>query len=457
MAVYKKNGTEATNVYNREGVAVNRAYDIHGNVVFPDILTSYEMFYPDDADGSYEVDQGWNTTLTADEFLALKYDGYVSNPPTGITVTKASLGKDSTNTYDIYEYTFTPQHPIRKILLISGEHAYETTASFGLAHLIHHIYADADNPTFAYIRKNVQIKVIPIMNPWAYNQAPKEYGVADGTNPERNFDYGFLWENFTSSHDGGQAGDRWNKKGDFPFQTAETRLHANWTMANQDADFTINCHTGEDSNNRDVWVDYMSGSRAWSAIVAGVSKNAEEFMSKFSQSSCRTEMTATDYPNETGYGMHGAWNMFCVRTCGLTNEQAPHNTIFGNGKSNSAGAINNYASVTATYLMEMLLDKYQWIYDSIHPSNDIPITAVSGSNVSLGASDYTANAVLTMTPSDTTQFTFDWVSSNPSVCEVWGCADQAVIVKRGTGTATITVTNRLNNSVHCTFTVTVTN
>ena len=59
-----------------------------------------------------------------------------------------------------------------------------------------------------------------------------------------------------------------------------------------------------------------------------------------------------------------------------------------------------------------------------------------------------------MIPSDTSQFTFDWVSSDPSICEVWGCTDQAVIVKRGAGTATITVTNRLNPSVSTSFTVT---
>lgn len=461
MAVYDLDGNQLYTIYDADGNDLDYGYDADGNIVFQkhseDVLTSYEMFYPNDAESTYEVSHGQYLQMTADQFLALKYDDYVTNPPQGITVTKTSLGKDSTGQYDIWEYDFKPVDAKRKIMLMSGEHAYETTASFGLAHLIKHIYRSGDNDAFAYIRKYVEIKVVPIFNPWGFNQSPKSYGVYGGINPERNFNYNGLWEMFSASHDGGTAGDYWNKKGDYPFQTAETRTLAKWCMDNQDADFRINCHTGEDSNNRDVWIDYMTQTASASAILEAVEKNEEEFKSRFSQSTCRTEITGTTYPNETGYGMHGSWDMFCVRMTGFTNEQSPRNTRFGgNGKSNSAGAINNYASVTATYIMEMLLNKYQSIYDGLHPNDSVPITAISGQNVSMGAEDYSKTVALTMTPSNTTQFTFDWVSSDASVCEVWGCTDQAVIVKRGTGTATITVTNRKNRSVSTSFTVTVT-
>lgn len=454
MPVYNKDGLTLQNVYDKEGVEIPAAYNASGTQIFPDdpiddsILTSFEMFYPNDASGEYEVADFNTFNMTTDQFLALKYDDYLTNPPNGITVTKTSIGKDSTGQYDIWEYAFTPQNPSRKILLASGEHAYEITAQFGLAHFIDHVYRIKDNDAFAYIRQNVDVRVVPIFNPWGCNQYPRTYGVYGGINPERNFNYNGLWEQFTAS------GNMWNKKGDYPFQTAETRTMAKWCMDNQNADYFLNCHTSEDNSAYDLWVDYMNDTYAVSAILAALDKNKVEFATKFGRTA-RVNQVSTSYPNNTGYGMHGMWNIRCNLATGFTVEQPAHNTIWGNGKSCSAGAINNYAAILSTYVLEMLLNKYQSIYDAIHPTDAKPITAVSGQNVSLTSSDYSTTVTLAMTPSDTTQFTFDWVSSDASVCEVWGCTDQAVIVKRGTGTATITVTNRLNPSVHTSFTVTV--
>jgi len=292
------------------------------------------------------------------------------------------------------------------------------------------------------------MKIVPIFNPWGCNQFPRTYGVYGGINPERNFNYNGLWEQFTAS------GDTWNKKGDYPFQTGETRVMAKWQMDNQDADYFLNCHTSEDNSTYDLWVDYMANTYAVSAILEALNKNKAEFATKFGRTA-RVNQVSTTYPNNTGYGMHGMFNIRCVNATGFTVEQPAHNTIWGNGKSCSAGAINNYASILSTYILEMLLNKYQNIYDAIHPNNTKPITTVSGSSVNLGSADYSVTVALTMTPSDTTQFTFDWVSSNTSVCEVWGCTSEAVIVKRGTGTATITVTNRLNPNISTQFTVTV--
>jgi hypothetical protein len=246
----------------------------------------------------------------------------------------------------------------------------------------------------------------------------------------------------------------WNKKGDYPFQTGETKVMANWQMDNQDADFFLNCHTSEDNSSYDLWVDYMADTAAVSAILAALDKNKSEFTSRFGGTP-RVNQVSTSYPNNTGYGMHGMWNIRCNLATGFTVEQPAHNTIWGNGNSCSAGAINNYAAILSTYLLEMLLDKYQSIYDSIHPNDTKPITAVSGQNVRMTSSDYSKTVTLAMTPSDTTQFTFDWTSSDESVCTVWGCTTEAVIVKRGTGTATITVTNRKKPSVSTSFTVTV--
>lgn len=450
MAVYDINGSDVQTIYDLSGISANAGYNIDGEQIFPDddVLVSFDMFYPNDASGEYEVSNFNTFNMTTDQFLSLKYDGYVSNPPDGITVTKKSIGKDSTGQYDIWEYDFKPANPKRKILLASGEHAYEITAQFGLAHLIDHIYRIKDNSAFAYIRKNVDVKVVPIFNPWGCNQYPRTYGVYGGINPERNFNYNGLWEQFTSS------GDTWNKKGDYPFQTGETRVMAEWQMSNQDADYFLNCHTSEDNSAYDLWVDYMADTYALTPILTALDKNKDEFTLKFNRTP-RVNQISTSYPNNTGYGMHGMWNIRCNFATGFTVEQPAHNTIFGNGKSCSAGGIDNYASILSTYVLEMLLNKYQNIYDAIHPSDTRPITAVSVQNISMTSTDYSKTVALTMTPANTTQFTFDWVSSDSSVCEVWGCTNEAVIVKRGTGTATITAANKKNQLVTAAFTVSI--
>lgn len=450
MSVYNTSEKVDT-LYDDSGIVLDNAYDIAGAIIHDpyECITSYEAFYPNDADGQYETLDYRNIPFTSDEFLAEYYDDYVTNPPAGITVTKRSLGKDSSGTYDIYEYTFTPTHPKRKVMIMGGEHASEVTAQFGVALLIKHIYSDANNHAFEYIRKSVELKIIPVMNPWGASQKPREYPVAGGENPERNFDYNGLWEMFTST------GDYYNKKGDSPFSAAESKIYAQWDMDNQDADFIINTHTGEpNTGNIDLWLKTTSDTPIIPAIREGFRKNEEIFKNKFGQTA-RSQFDLTPYPNSTGYGTHAFWKMFCVRSTSFTIEQTPRNTIFGNGKNLSAGAINNYASVTATYLMEMLLDKYQPIYDSIHPNDKIPIRLATGRDVVIGANDYSCTISLILTPINTTQFTFDWVSSNTSVCEVWGCTEQAVVIKRGTGTATLTATNRLNNQIVATCNVVV--
>ena len=44
------------------------------------------------------------------------------------------------------------------------------------------------NTNYKYLRKNVRIKIIAIINPWGFNQIPKSYPNSRGVNPNRNFD-----------------------------------------------------------------------------------------------------------------------------------------------------------------------------------------------------------------------------------------------------------------------------
>ena len=447
MPIYNINGENLQSAYNVNGSPIVNSYDVNGIQIYPsgDVLTSFDIFYPDDATSDYEYNYSTSCTLTSEQFLALEYDGFVSNPPSGITVTKKSLGKDA-GLYDIYEYDFCPQNPIRKILIVTGVHATELASQFGISLLLKHIYRIDDNTAFAYIRNNVRIKVVPVFNPYGYNQSPRTYYGYLGINPERNFAYGDLWNIYDSSAS-------YNFKGDYPFQSDVSRIMAKWYIDNQDADFCLNCHTGANDNAYDIWTDYMANEYTVPCINAAVSKNSEKFTEKFGRTPVVNNVI-TQYPNSTGMGMHGMWNRNCAKVPGFWVEQAEKNTTFGNGKDNSAGSINNYASVASTYMMEMLLNKYQYIYDSIHPNNRKPITAISAENITFNQSDIYKMASLSMTPNDTTQFIFDWESSDTSICEVWSATNEAVIVKRGTGTATITVTNRSNSNISTSFIVT---
>lgn len=112
------------------------------------------------------------------EPLRAKYPNYI---------TRSVIGRDATNTYDIYEYTFEPDYYEQVCYLQSGVHGRETDAWVGLARLIGHICDDwADDDDLAYIRWNVKMHVVPVVNVWNISQSSRTDYNANGVNLNRD-------------------------------------------------------------------------------------------------------------------------------------------------------------------------------------------------------------------------------------------------------------------------------
>ncbi len=405
------------------------------------LFDSYSVFVPENVSDEWKITGDYGTlNMSTAEFLELFYDGFVSAPPSGMTVTKKSVGKDETGQYDMWEYDFCPVNYSRTILLSSGMHTYELPASFGLANFIGHLYTDTGNNAFDYIRNNVRIKVIPVVNPWGFNQYPKKYGNVNGVNPNRNFDLDGAWATFP---DYTPAQNEWNVKGESPFCEAEAHNLARWAEANWNAEFWIDCHTGEGYSDKDLWVYYASDAALLDRINAGISKIETWFKETYGTDCVTTRTIDSD----------GSIRLFWAEKCGgipgMTLEQAPKRTTFGTAATNEAADISNYSTNISTFVQEFLLEKYR-------STETVAIQSVSLADVTIpsGTPSLTINA--TITPANTTQNKFEWTSSNENVIKVYGGTKKAVLVRVGTGTATLTCKNRYDNSVVASCTVNAT-
>jgi hypothetical protein len=400
-------------------------------------LESYTIFVPENVSDKWKVTGNpGELSMSTSEFLELFYDDFVTTPPVGVKVTKKSIGKDESGQYDVWEYDFCPENYSRTILLSSGMHAYELSASFGLANFIGNLYTDTENDAFSYIRKDVRIKVVPLVNPWGFNQYPKTYGNINGVNPNRNFDIDGQWEDYAGNT------NEWNQKGVAPFSETESHNLARWAEENYNAEFWIDCHTGEGYSDKDLWLYYSSDSPILDRINASISAIETWFKDTYG-TDCVTKREI-DHPDM----LRGQWSEKIAGIHGITLEQAPKRTTFGTSAMNEGADISNYSTNISTFVQEFLLEKYR-------NNNVIAITSVSANDITISGDAPSVTVETEITPSNTTQNKFKWVSSNENVVAVYGCTNKAVIVRKGEGTATITLTNYENPSVSTSFTVTV--
>lgn len=186
----------------------------------------------------------------SEDFFAKFYDEFVENSNDNYKVIKTLLGKDTSNTYNIYKYVFEPKNYEQTIILTSGMHGYEETAPIAVARLMHHVVNDNQNmDIYKYLKNKVRIVVIPLVNPWGFNQNPRKYGTVTGVNPSRNFDYN--WDSYASS------GSEWDLKGSSVFSEKETQyMRDTYLLYKDDISFTLDCHTGR-GWTKDVFVYYV--------------------------------------------------------------------------------------------------------------------------------------------------------------------------------------------------------
>ena len=300
-----------------------------------------------------EIDNTWMTSsdnktlaITSDEFLADWYDIYLGVHDDGLNVTKNIIGKDQSGSYYVYEYDFKPKNYTRTILLTSGTHAYELSASFGLAYFFKDLMTiPYKHDGFKYIRENVRIKVIPIANPWGYNQSPKVYANSNGVNPNRNFNFNGSWDAYPVKV------NEWDYKGTAPFSEQETKNFANWLYYNKEiADFWVECHTDYNNSRYDNYIVYQSYSPLADKVTKVLEKLSNRIKSKYSVTTVNNH-EQVDHANN----IIQEWSEKVIGIPMVTIEQSPLNPKWKTGDyNNNGGAIREYAVTIFAYLQEFL-------------------------------------------------------------------------------------------------------
>ena len=348
-------------------------FNILSNLKLSDILVSSTedispIFEFDSAPDDWVTDStGKVLDVSTDDFYDLFYNTWVGNHADGFTVTKTQLGMDQSGQYPIYEYDFCPQNYTYTVLLSSGMHTYELSAHFGLAWFMKTYMRQVDGESlsdgFEYLRKHVRIKVVPISNPWGWNQSPKKYGNVNGVNINRNFDYetddgGSAWEQFPVQT------DEWNQKGSAPFSEAEARILRDWALANPGAYFWIDCHTGLGLGPWDNFIYYSSDDKYADKIVEGLSALEERIKTKYSKQN-PTKEVRIDHSGS----IRLRWGEKVAGIPGMTIEQTPNNTLWGTILNNESGDITEYAVTVYCYLLSVLpnIDAETWIQSIIQP------------------------------------------------------------------------------------------
>lgn len=246
MKLYDNDGNEIELISSKQTELANMS----GALIYPTIrndnfdMSNYGVVYmfsqfPNDYSSSannYKVN-----AVTSQDIFDTFYEDYLGWNG-NLCVTKKLLGHDTSGIYPVWEYDFKPKQAKRKILLTSGVHGHEITAVFGVARWIKE-YMESNEPVFEYLRSNVQVCVIPVVDPWAFNHTPeKTYANSRGVNPNRNYN---TWDNtwydfpvYTPEQ------NEWNVKGEYPWSEEETRIVTEFVKNNSDAVFYIDCHTG---------------------------------------------------------------------------------------------------------------------------------------------------------------------------------------------------------------------
>ena len=210
---------------------------ILGHSIIVPACLDYPIWEPSETTDAYSSAIGTNQvtiSISLAEFLAEYFDKYIGVNANGYKVTKRSIGRDSSNGYEIMEYTFRPERYNRTILLSAGMNPCETSPMFGVAYLVKSIMDGTDEPGLNYLRENVRFVIIPCIAPWGFDQSPLKYYNYNGVRINKNFDYNGSWKQMPSNEYPGESAD----------SEAETKVLKAWLSqwANR-AELWIDCHS----------------------------------------------------------------------------------------------------------------------------------------------------------------------------------------------------------------------
>ena len=309
----------------------------------------FALFEPSIASNEWVTDAtGKVLNINTTQFLALFYDSFVGVKSDEMVVTKTSLGKDQSGLYDLYEYDFKPKNYTKTILLTSGMHSYELSASFGLAHFIKHLMVfPYEHDGFKYLRENVRIKVIPVVNPWGFNQSPKKYGNINGVNFNRNFDsVGSKWADYPLTL---PADNEWNYKGTAPFSEAESQILRDWATTNRTSEFWIDCHTGLGLTPIENYIVYLTQDTIVPKIKTALTKLENRIKTKYGKLAPISQED-TDWSSD----IRSYWAIETLGMSNMTIEQTPNNALWGTDLNNESGDITEFEATISAYVFTFL-------------------------------------------------------------------------------------------------------
>lgn len=165
-------------------------------------------------------------------------------------ITKTKLGRDQSNTYDIYKYVFEPKNYEKTIIVNCNIHGHETMGHlmfYQFMKLVVNNYKKSSQ--LNYIRNKIRVVTIPVQNPWGLENFTR--GNSRQVNLNRNFDY--LWSLNTETD-----------KGAAPLSEAEAVITNNLLKDYKDAVIYLDLHnteSGMDYNYYAVIPKYLDISR----------------------------------------------------------------------------------------------------------------------------------------------------------------------------------------------------
>lgn len=361
-----------------KGVAKYDFNELSGNLVIPSCPT-FPIWLCDSSTNEYTSPMGQyksTCSLSSDEFLEIFWNYFLKDYDDGYKVTKRILGRDQSNTYDIYEYTFTPKKYSRTVLISTGMHPSELPAEFGLAYFMKYVM-EKQSADFKWIHDNVRFKIIPLIQPWGFNQNPLKYENSTGVNINKNWDVDHVW---TPDFSFGGTGTN----GSTPYSEAETKVLVNWINENAyKVDLWIDCHTDSSGQMNGSKLHYVTG-----CSDADIRKKVLDVQRKITQAYVAAGFFEPNTENTlSSAGMAAATSfsskhLYAKKYCGIPSlmiEQYSGNPLWGGDPevNNSEADINNYITNIRALLLgvlerdEITIDTnnmfyyiYQWLMEN---------------------------------------------------------------------------------------------
>ena len=134
------------------------------------------------SDGDFDI---FTSDTTAAQYYQL-WNTLVEESAGYITATELGLASDGTTTMYSYDLKPISNYSGPKLFIVCGQHGFEKAAPFGLYYFVRELVNNyRDNEFLMYLRNWCRLIIIPLMNPYGFNN--NSYLNANGVNLNRNW------------------------------------------------------------------------------------------------------------------------------------------------------------------------------------------------------------------------------------------------------------------------------